>query len=389
MTGQESFTIRRLQKIEDIDAEAWDRLAEDDVYARHGWLRVVEKSVPEAGDPVYFLLYAGEELAGAAICYRFDGVGSSLDEMWLGRLYRALTRIRASLSPALFCGPMLGQGRHILWRRDARRPERLLARLADAVSAFAAAERRTLAVAKLPVDEHLLLEALSRRGFARTMNWPVSYVDIRWKSFDAYLEHLAELGSGRATKARREVAAPDKAGIRLVRGERFEHLAQEIFALIEANQRAHSDAPLELKREFVQKLADHHSASSVMTVARMGQKLLGASLLLTAGRHAGGPLIGVSDDACNRKAFTYFNLSLYAPIRFCIERGLERVWLGAGLYDTKRRRGCRELELAMLVRHRSAAGRIACRVWCAAHRRWAVKKLERQGVRLAAPAAHR
>ncbi|MBA3562729.1 MAG: GNAT family N-acetyltransferase [Gammaproteobacteria bacterium] len=382
MINRETFTLERLRSIEDVDAGTWDRLAENDVYAQHGWLRVLEKTVVEASDPVYFLLREGKELVGAAVCYRLDAVGSSLDEMWFGRLYRSLTRLGFSLSPALYCGPLLGQGRHVLWRREAPKPERLLARLLDAVSAFAAEKSLALAVAKLPIEEGVLLEMFAGRGFARTMNWPVSYVDIRWGSFDAYVGHLAALGSSMATKARREIAGPGKTGILLGGIEHFENLSQEVLELIEANQRAHSDTPLGLKREFFETLAQSHGASSIVTVASANGKLAGAALLLTAGDCAGGPLIGVSEDVRNRKAFTYFNLALYEPIRFCIEHGLKRIYLGAGLYDMKRRRGCRELELAMLIRPRRMLGRIACRFWCVAHRRWAVKKLERQGVRL-------
>lgn len=392
MINADTLTVRLEHRIENIDAGAWNQLAADDVYAQHGWLRVLETAVPEASNPVYFLLCEGGNVIGAAICYRFDEAApSSLDEMLLGRLCGPFARLGISLRPALLCGPLIGQGRHVLWRRDMEAPEldRLLERLLDAISTFVANERLTLAVARLPAEEEALLAALAARKFARTMNWPVSYVDIRWESFDAYLKHLAALGSNMPTKARREVAAPAKAGIRLDQDDRFQDSADEILDLMEANQRAHSAAPLGLGRDFFRTLADRHGRSCVVTLARAEETLAGAALLLTAGGYAGGSLIGVSDDPRNRKAFTYFNLALYEPIRFCIERGLKRVYLGAGLYDMKSRRGCRELELAMFIRHRSAPGRFACRLWCAVHRRWSAKKLDRQGVRLPLAPAHR
>ncbi|CAN5347904.1 hypothetical protein BH24PSE2_BH24PSE2_11650 [soil metagenome] len=372
--------IDRLQRIEDIDAAAWNRLAPDDVYAQHGWLRVVEVSVCEAVEPVYFLLREGGELLGAAICYVLRTRGSSLDEMWFGRLHRPFARIGLSLSPALYCGPMIGQGRHMLWRRDTADPGFVVDRLLDAMTAFAETERLALAVAKLPADQQSLLDALNARRFIRTMNWPVSYLEIRWENLDAYVSALPGSSSRMRTTVRREIAAPGKAGIRFTRPERFSTLSQELFDLVEANHRAHSEQPLGLAPDFFRTLERHHAGASIVTLACSDDGVTGVALLLTAGRCAGGPLIGVSDDARNRKAFTYFNLAFYEPIRICIERGLEGIWLGAGLYDMKRRRGCRERELVMLVRPRSTLGRAAARLWTAAHRRWVHRKLARDGV---------
>jgi len=374
---------RIVRGIAEVDAAAWDRLAEDDVFARHGWLATLEETVAEAAEPVYFLLEDGARLEGAAIGYRLTGAGHcSLDEMLLGRLARPLGRLGLSLRPALYCGPLIGQGRHLLWRRDHALTGRLIDCLLDTVCSYAAAERLNLAFGKMPVDERELLGAFAGRGFARTMNWPVSVLDLRWDSVDGW---LASLGGPAATKARREIAAPARTGVRIGAEPGFADAGAAIFALFEANQRAHSDKPLGIAPEFLRVLSRHHTQGCVMNVARDDSGIMGAALLLTAGRAAGAPLIGVSGDPRNRKAFTYFNLAFYDPVRWCIEQGVRRLWLGAGVYVTKRRRGFRELGLAMLIRHRSAPSHVLCRLLCALHGRWARAKLARDGIRLSPP----
>jgi predicted N-acyltransferase len=371
---------RIVRRIAEVDAAAWDRLAEDDVFARHGWLATLEETVAEATEPVYFLLEDGARLEGAAIGYRLTGAAHcSLDEMLLGRLARPLGRVGLSLRPALYCGPLIGQGRHLLWRRDHASAGRLIDCLLDAVCRHAAAERLNVAFAKLPVDERELLDAFAGRGFARTMNWPVSVLDLQWDSVDRW---LASLGATASSKARREIAAPARNGVRIGAEHDFADSGDAIFALFEANQRAHSDEPLGIAPEFLRVLARRHADGSVMNVARADSGLAGAALLLTAGHAAGAPLIGMSGDPRNRKAFTYFNLAFYDPIRWCIEHGVRRLWLGAGAYVTKRRRGFHELGLALLIRHRSATGRALWRLLCALHGRWARAKLARDGVRL-------
>jgi hypothetical protein len=218
------------------------------------------------------------------------------------------------------------------------------------------------------------------------MNWPVNYMDVRWDSFEVY---LAGLGAKRRTGARRERAAPAAAGIGISQEPRFEEHAGRLYSLIEANQQAHSDEPLGIDAAFFTVLARHHRDHSVLTVARAGTTPVGAALLLVAGCSVGGPLIGLDEDGRNRKAFTYFNLALYEPVRWCIGHGVRRLYLGAGLYDAKRRRGCDVMELAMFMRHRTRRGRLAWRLLCRLHRYWARAKLARQGVTLAPPVSRR
>jgi predicted N-acyltransferase len=385
--GADAFAARRVERIAEIDPRVWNALAANDVYAQHGWLRVLESTASEGDSPAYLLLYRGTELVAAAVCYRLDAgePDSSLDGQLFGRISGKLGALGVSLRPALLCGPLIGQGRHVLWRRamPPKEVDRALSRLLDEIFALAAKERRTLAFGKVPADEQVLISALEDRGLARTMNWPVSYIDILWDDFDTYLAHLTGKGGSMATKARREVAAPAKVGVEIRRAMPFRDAAGEIFALIESNQYAHSREPLGLAPNFMHELAERCAAAAVVTTARASGELTGAALLLRAGDCAGGPLIGVTEDERNRKAFAYFNLALYAPIRFCIEHGIGRLYLGAGLYEMKQRRGCRELELLLFVRPASKLGRVVCRLWCAFHRRWAIAKLRRQGVYLA------
>ncbi len=380
MSGSDPSRVRRCGSIAEVDAGVWDRLARQDVYARHGWLQTLEETVDDAGEPVYFLLESGAELLGAAICYRFaDMAPSPVDSLLFGRLTPRAARFGITTGPLLACAPLIGQGRHLLWHENDPSPDRVIEPLLDAIGEYADAAGLSLAFAKLPDSEKELLAALTARGFARTLNWPVAYLDICWDSFDDY---VAGLVPGVATKVRRECAAPGKAGVEIRQEADFTGVADEAFVLMEANHCAYSDEPFGIAPGFLRTLARLHRGQTVVTVARAGDSVAGAALLLTAGACAGGPLIGVDPDRQNRRAFTYFNLALYAPIRWCIEQGIKRLYLGAGLYDMKRRRGCSVLGLAMLIRHRSGVGRIACRLLCALHRLWAGVKLGRRNVRL-------
>jgi uncharacterized protein len=362
--------------IAEIDAAAWDSLATNDVYARHGWLLSLEQNVADAADPVYFLLESDDALVGAAACYRFhNAYPSPVDALLLGRLAGPAARLGIRFGPVLACMPLIGHGRHLLWRDDDRHPNLVIRALLDAVAEHARTERLSLAFAKLPDTEEALLAALAARGFSGIMNWPLAYIDICWDTFEEYLSSLAP---GVANKVRREYAAPPKAGVSLREEISFAKIAEELFALVEANHRLYSHEPLGIAPGLFTALARLHKDNSVVTVARTQDKISGAALLLSAGNCAGGPLIGVSSDDANRKAFAYFNLAFYAPIRWCIEHGINRLFLGAGLYDMKRRRGCSMLGLTMSIQHRTASGRMLWNAVGVLHRYWAAAKLRRQ-----------
>ena len=380
------LTIERVDRIAEVDRAAWARVTANDVYAQQGWLRVIEDTVAEASRPIYFLAFENGDLQGAAICYRFDrgDLPSSLERQLFGRLAVGARRLSGSLSPALYCGPLIGQGRYLLWRRDlpANVVDTLLGALLEEICLFASAERLLLAVGKLPAHETPLIKALTGRRFIRTLNWPVSYIDLEWPDFDAYVAHLGG-GSSMATKVRREVAGPAKSGLKLEPGAELPHRGAEIYELIRANLDAHSRISIDIAPEFLQQLKAWHAGQSVVSVATSSDgALMGAALLLTAGERAAGPLIGLNDDERNRKAFTYFNLAFYTPVKYCLDHGIKRLELGAGLYGMKRRRGCRELEIALFIKPRTILDRLFWRLACALHRTWVIAKLRGQGVRI-------
>ena len=152
--------------------------------------------------------------------------------------------------------------------------------------------------------------------------------------------------------------------------------AIDIHRLFDQTHRKHSGGAIEIGPELIGALATYHPAGSVMTVARADDRpgLLGCALLLVADGVASGPLIGIEEHALNREAFTYFNLSFYAAIRYCMENDIGRIYFGGGLRKMKRRRGCNEMDVFLFMRPVGPLGRLFWSVWFVMHRFWVRRK---------------
>jgi len=127
---------------------------------------------------------------------------------------------------------------------------------------------------------------------------------------------------------------------------------------------------------FVKSLAKNHKYNAVFTVASTdtSNEMTGCALLLIAEGAAAGPLIGVTNNDLNRKAFTYFNLSLCAPVRFCIENNISRIYFGGGLRTMKRRRGCNDMDTYVFIRPQGPLTEVSWRAWSYVHCRWILRK---------------
>jgi predicted N-acyltransferase len=376
--------IRFERRISRIDESDWAQLSEAQLYASYGWLQVVEETIRGGASPRYFLLYRDGRLLAAAICYEIRSAGEShvVDSLVFGRLTRVFNRAGLSICPALLCGPLVGHGSYVLWNPSIAEPDRarMLSQLVGELRDYASAQRLSLLFTKLPPDEARILEPALGDGTYRSLNLPVSYIDIEWDSFSNYLAGLSASGKNMPTKVRREVKAATKTQMQCVSPGDVRNDWRTIQGLWQQTHERHTWAPSSYKADFLASLARFCPDVSILNLARMNDSLLGAALLLRSGTSAAGPAIGISDDEHARKSFIYFSLAIYEPVRFAVENGLRRVYLGASSYELKRRRGCREVNLSMYIWTGSRIGRLFIRAWCRIHRVWTERNLRQNGI---------
>jgi predicted N-acyltransferase len=373
-----------VDSIAKLPREDWNALARNDVYGQYGWLKTVEASVAEARQPSYILLYRqGHPLAAAALYeYARSTTSGRLTELLYGRAATLATRLRLAPQKTLYCGPIIGQGRHIFWDKNCNRDEaadRIRAVL-DIIRKRLAAESVPVVFGRIPAEEAGLVRALRDFGAIESRTWPISYIDLEWDTFDDYLKSLARFGKNMRTKARREIAAPDRHGIEIQSVSNFENDAAEIDEMFRRTQSKYGPGPTPFDRTLIGSLLENGLDRPIVNIARSrdGGSMAGCALLLRAGNTAAGPLIGVDDAEANRKAFTYFNLSLYTPIRYCLANDVSRIFFGSGLGRMKQKRGCRQMDVFVFVLAPGRISRLIWKCWMWLHLKWIARKSARE-----------
>lgn len=366
--------------IASISRGDWEALTATDVYGQYGWLQAIEVSMRDARRPQYFLLYRNDQLIAAAVGYRFARSRdlSRLDDLLFGNMASLAARLHLTPSDSLYFGPLIGHGRHVFWDRNCSSDDagERICLLLKKIAARKELAGVTFAFGRIPVEETRLLTAMRGLGYVETQSWPFSYLNVQWANFEDYVSSLSRRGKNLPTKIRHEAAAPEKKGVRVGRLSDFGSEAVAIHRLFDYTHRKHSGGAIEFGPELIEALATYHPARSVMTVASTDgePRLLGCALLLVADGAASGPLIGIAEQTLNREAFTFFNLSFYAAIRYCTENDIRRIYFGGGLRHMKWKRGCNEMDVSLFIRPAGSVGRLFWRAWFVMHRYWVRRK---------------
>lgn len=372
--------------ITELSRDDWSSLTENDVYGQYGWLRTVETAIRDASQPKYFFLYRdGNPLVAAALYgHTRRDMSGRLGDLLFGRAAEVIRKLRLAPGRTMYCGPLIGQGRHVFWNKQYG-PEHAsisIRAMLEVLNNQFTVDKVPVVFGRTPEDEPDLLRELRDFGCIESCTWPISYIDLKWDSFDDYVKSLSGVSKNMSTKARREISAPAKRGVRIQSLSTFSSNAEKIDRLFLQNQSKHATEPPAFERSFVDSLAEYNSGQSVMNIAETddGSQFLGCALLLRAGTSAAGPLIGVENDNLNRKAFTYFNLSLYTPVRYCLQHNISRLYLGSGLARMKQKRGCGQMNVYVFALAAPVFPRLAWRCWMWLHRRWITMKLTRESV---------
>lgn len=369
------------ESINSVPRDDWEALTVSDVHGQFGWLQALETGATGTQSPKYFLLYRDDHLIAAAVgyCYSHQIGQGRPGELLFGRMASLASNLRLTPGKCLYLGPIIGHGRPILWHRNCGAAEAVerIQLLLEAITVCDEFSGSTFVFGRIPDEETHLIAALRGLGYLESRSWPISYLDVNWKSFEDYVGSLSRSGKNVPNKVRREVAAPQKQCVRIEELDDFESHALEIYRLFEETHGKHTDSRMEFGPQFVKALADVHSRGCVISVARSeeNKELLGAALLLVAKDTAAGWLMGVADAPLNRKAFTYFNLAYYAPMRYCITNNIRRIYFGGGLRRAKRKRGCKEMGVSILLRPSGRFAGLLWRAWFIVHRIWVRRKI--------------
>jgi predicted N-acyltransferase len=351
------LSVEILDSVTGVNPSEWDELVEEDVLARHGWLRTVEESFIPYARPRYVLIRDGGRLIAATSCHSSEATDPVFtpDDLFFGRFKDRARNMGLSLLPALVCGFPSGVGRDLLVSSSVSASLRTLVvgKLLDALEDIASEQGLSLFFRSVFGSEVEVLNQLELRGFNKTTFFPPCYLDIEWASFEEYIGHLKAF-SKMPQNVRREIRLNRNAGINIEPIQDVRPHQTTLFDLADRHWFRYNQMPFPYRPDFFAKAQDNLGSDAVFYGAFRASDLIGFMLLLKGPHTAHALEIGIDHDA-SRKEATYFNLGYYAPIRDTIGTRIKRLYFGSGLPEIKIRRGCKRRATHLLYR---ANGRI-------------------------------
>ncbi len=371
-------TIDVFPEISEIPQEEWDRLITANVFATHGWLQTVETTFIGDIRPLYVLVREEGRTVGATVCYIFSKTGTveDLDDRLFGRVKSLALRFGISFMPTLVCGTLWGGGDHLAVEPGAH-PERkqaIMNKLLDVVEGEANRKGLPLNFVDVPQEDQDLAAVLLRRGYCRSRNVPMTYLDLRWSSFDEYSRHLSQ---NARNNIRKQINRNRKSGTIVSTLEETGECAERLHELMSMNYRKHLNLPFCFSKNFFSELKRNLGQNAPLRISRKAGDITGVVVECRYKRTSHGLLLGIDHEKCEND-MTYFNLGYYSSIDEAITAGITRLYFGPGHYLMKMRLGCRTMNLFNWHKsHRFITHQIV-RLWFEVLSNWNTYKLPRE-----------
>ena len=368
-----NYSVEVLPSIKDIDRVEWDSLALD-VYMSYGWLRVIEESFFDPVEHRYFLARADGKLLGGIACHVHQQSQDvfTLDDSIFGRFKHLAARLGLSILPSLICGPLRTYGQRFVFDEHLDSAERqiVVSALFDALEREAEDRDISITFNNVMAGEQELLELLRNRGFSKTVNFPLNYLEIRWNNPAGYRKLLAK------RKLVREINRNRKDGVVISQLDSVEPCKDRLHELLDENYMKYNGKPLPVRNNFVSLCKNYLGSEATVYVAEKKREIVGTIIMFHRNAVAYVTDVGV-DHLATGNDFTYFNLSYYRPVFDAIGMNIKRIYYGTMMYQMKAHRGCTTMEIYLYHRPRHRLFRMLLIPLFAVHRSlktWFIKR---------------
>ena len=195
--------------IDNINKDDWDKLVVSEIFLNFGWLKTLEETYLQDFRYRYILLFDAEKLVGAVFGYiaAADKSVANIDNHLFGRLTPYAGKFRLSFLPALVCDTIFSTGVHFLicQAADPRRKAHITEKLLYGLEKEAKKLGLPLIFPHVATTEPDLINLLRRKRYCHTRIISGYQLDLTWKSFEGYLEHIKLRSKNMARHIRREL----------------------------------------------------------------------------------------------------------------------------------------------------------------------------------------
>ena len=330
MRGTDQAVVKVVSQIADIDAAAWDRLANPpgrpfDPFLSHAFLKALEDAgtvgARTGWTPQHLLLEEAGAAAGAMPCYvKSHSKGEYIFDYGWAEAYE---RAGGSYYPKLQCAvpftPVPGRRLLVGDAPGAEERERLL--LAAAIEV---AKRQGVSSLHLTFLSEGEWQRAGAAGFLQRTDKQFHWQNQGYKTFDDFLATLASRKRKAIRKERAEALAGGLVIERVTGGAITEAHWDAFFAFYLDTGNRKWGRPY-LNRAFFSSLGAAMADRCLLILARRDGRYTAGALNLIGGDCLYGRYWGATDP----QPFLHFEICYYQAIDVAIERGLARVEAGA------------------------------------------------------------
>ena len=185
--------IKLYQSIYDINHELWDSLLnEEDIYHSHEFISLVEDSEDEGSKFWYLLIFDNANLVSTAClckCSISLDVLSNRSSFWINTIRKYYNNFM--IVDVLMCGLPISLGQNNVVIRNGFEKVPVLNLISDTMKEIAKENAiNHLFVKEISEDKLFDFENLIGNGFFRAYSLPYMFINIKWKSFNEYLNSL-------------------------------------------------------------------------------------------------------------------------------------------------------------------------------------------------------
>lgn len=327
------YEIKIVRTIENVDKKQWDELTSF-YFMKSNILEIVE-NLELGKEAFYLLLYYKDTLVGSAVAYgqNNDALYSTLDETLFGK-FSSLVRPFFGLNKSLICYCPYSPTYKMYAFKEGFETKEAFSFFLDALHNLAN-ENNYVSCAIIGIlKEELAL--LPKNNYYSFFSGFKVRIPVLWKSFDEYASSLKKSHRAIVRKERRLFEGSQYKVEYINFIETQKNLVESFFNKNLEKYGAQKDK-LVMNKNFIDALLNTKHSNASFFIGRKNQKIISALMFVEDQERFISFRIG--QDEVENNGFSFFNLSIYEPIRVAIEKNKKFIELGTGNYQYKIRRG--------------------------------------------------
>ncbi len=328
-----SVVVSNLEKLSKKDIDAWNKISSS-IFTRYYYIKAFEDEKIIDIVPRHILIYDDKkELIAFAISYiENQSIYCDFEESSYGIYSKFLNKFLSLKSSLVSFIPDDCGIKSIELKYE---NEKIYELILDKMSDIAKEDNiKQFVIYNVFEDDKILLNVLKRKKFTRVFSSFSTYIDIIWDSFDDYLKSLK-----RPKQKRMELRKNKEMNLKIQEIDVGDKDLSKIVDLINANNLKYQENFVSIPLSFYSKIHKLFPDKIKFFKFTLKGSLVGASMCVfdTNCLHSakGGQI------ELGFKNYSFFESSIYDPVRIAIKNKLQKVLIGTHAYKYKIERGAK------------------------------------------------